>query len=49
MKVVTTALFSSDLIIKLSIGIISAVVAFTLTVTIFCCYKKWKKRRAEQS
>jgi D-serine dehydratase len=46
MKVVTTALFSSDLIMKLSIGIISAVVAFTLTITIYCCYRRWKKRRA---
>lgn len=48
MRVVTKDIISSDLLMKLSIGIVSAGVFVVLCAIAFCCYRRWKKKKADQ-
>lgn len=48
MRVVTKDIISSDLLLKLSIGIVSAGVFIVLCAIVFCCYRRWKKKKADE-
>jgi len=48
MRVVTKDIISSDLLLKLSIGIVSAGVFIALCAIAFCCYRRWKQRKADE-